>query len=282
MKKIIVVTLVCFSLLACKERVKTDVQVDISSKDSAQIEHDSLAASLDNIDLIESETYPKADNLPLSILTTGVFHGDETSPDMINKGWFGVFQDRERYYVAPTTLSIKKAFDAVFDDDEHDPSKWTGWEVRTSHIDPSLVLISSCPQLKDRQIDVVTLKQMQIPIHEVETFHLNDVTYALFATGEMARDEFNENEIVYSNYKLFLKGKRNGKEITQLLAYTPGFEDTMFEILLVGDIDGDGFPDLILNTTHHYNMYRPTVYLSSFADKDQLLKVVGLHESVGC
>lgn len=280
MKKIILILLVCFSVVACKKTGK----IEEGSTVSAQLAKDSItnSDSVNYIDQISEELYPQSEGLPLFVLSTGVFHGDETSPDMINKGWFGIFRDRGKYYIAPTTLTIRKAYDVVLDDDEHDSSKWTGWEVKTSHIDTSLILISGAPHLSSHEIKTVPLVKDFVEPNAETTFTYNGSSYTLYATGDLKPAEYNKDEMIISKYKLYIKGYKDGKEINQLLASTSTFDDAMFRVLLISDIDNDGFPDLILNTARHYNMYRPTVYLSSFVEKDQLVKVVALHESVGC
>ncbi len=53
-------------------------------------------------------------------------------------------------------------------------------------------------------------------------------------------------------------------------------------VLFAGDLDGDGFPDLIIDTINHYNGSRPTLYLSKPARGNDLLKIMGWHVSVGC
>lgn len=285
MKKIIVLVLACVSLIACKETSKTKNESEFQMAGDALAVKDSIAGSdslLNNMEWIDEELYPKSKDLPLFVLSTGIFHGDETSPEMIHKGWFGIFRDRGRYYIAPTTLSIQKAFDVVLDENEHNSSEWTGWEVKTSHIDTSLVLISSSSRLSSHDIKTIPLEKDFVEPNGKIIFTYNGSSYTLYSTADLVPSEYNKNEMSIRNYKLYLRGYKEGKEINQLLAATSYFDDAMFEILLIGDIDNDGFPDFVLNTTYHYNLYRPTVYLSSFAEKDQLVKVVGLHGSVGC
>ena len=286
MRKIIVLILACVSVVACKESPKTVNESGSLVAADAVVTNDSIADSdsIDSMEWIDEELYPTNKGLPLFALTTGIFHEDETSPEMVHKGWFGIFQDRGKYYIAPTTLTIQKAFDVISDEeaDEHNSSKWTGWEVKTSHIDTSLVLISGSSHLSSHEIKRISLEKDFIDPNSKMTFSYNSSSYTLYTTGNLIPADYNKDEMIVSNYKLYIKGYKDGKEINQLLASAPYFDDTMFEILLVGDIDNDGFPDLVLNTTYHYNLYRPTVYLSSFAEKDQLVKVVGLHGSVGC
>lgn len=53
-------------------------------------------------------------------------------------------------------------------------------------------------------------------------------------------------------------------------------------LLHAGDFDRDGRPDLILDTTDHYNVSRPTLFLSSPARSGEAVREVASHRSVGC
>lgn len=53
-------------------------------------------------------------------------------------------------------------------------------------------------------------------------------------------------------------------------------------LLFAGDLDHDGKLDLIFDTADHYNVSRPTLYLSSPARPDELLHQVAQYQSVGC
>lgn len=53
-------------------------------------------------------------------------------------------------------------------------------------------------------------------------------------------------------------------------------------LVFAGDLDRDGKLDLIFDTTDHYNVARPTLFLSSQAATDELLHQVAQYEAVGC
>lgn len=53
-------------------------------------------------------------------------------------------------------------------------------------------------------------------------------------------------------------------------------------LLFAGDLDRDGELDLLFDTTHHYNISRPTLFLSSQAGPGELLREVATHEATGC
>ena len=58
--------------------------------------------------------------------------------------------------------------------------------------------------------------------------------------------------------------------------------DAMPELLVAGDLDRDGVLDLLLDTTDHYNLSRPTLFLSSQAGPGEFLRQVARFEAVGC
>jgi len=59
-------------------------------------------------------------------------------------------------------------------------------------------------------------------------------------------------------------------------------DDASPGLWFAGDLDRDGRLDLILDTTDHYNLSRPTLYLSTQAASGELAHRVAEHEAVGC
>lgn len=59
-------------------------------------------------------------------------------------------------------------------------------------------------------------------------------------------------------------------------------DDAAPGVLFAGDLDRDGELDLLLDTTSHYNVSRPTLFLSSQAAPGELLGKAAEFESVGC
>ncbi|MFD0724774.1 hypothetical protein [Lysobacter brunescens] len=58
--------------------------------------------------------------------------------------------------------------------------------------------------------------------------------------------------------------------------------DASPHLIFAGDLDRDGRVDLILDTTDHYNLSRPTLFLSGAAGKGELLHAVATHAATGC
>lgn len=83
-----------------------------------------------------------------------------------------------------------------------------------------------------------------------------------------------------TQYRLYIKNLKTGNQ--QLLSAQSNFDDKMIEILFIGDFDGDNLPDFIIDNSRHYNSFAPTFYLSSYAIKNEMVKIVAIHDSVGC
>ncbi len=59
-------------------------------------------------------------------------------------------------------------------------------------------------------------------------------------------------------------------------------DDASPHLIFAGDLDRDGKLDLIFDTTDHYNLSRPVLFLSGAAEGDELLHAVAEHSAVGC
>lgn len=53
-------------------------------------------------------------------------------------------------------------------------------------------------------------------------------------------------------------------------------------LIFAGDLDRDGRLDLIFDTTDHYNVSRPALFLSGAAAEGELVRMVAEYHSVGC
>ena len=58
--------------------------------------------------------------------------------------------------------------------------------------------------------------------------------------------------------------------------------DASPHLIFAGDLDRDGKLDLLFDTTDHYNLSRPVLFLSGAAEGDELLHAVAEHSAVGC
>jgi len=114
------------------------------------------------------------------------------------------------------------------------------------------------------------------------SYQTNNIEYTLSATAD-EYNPLNKDNLFFNpkNYNLFLEKNTNGVITKQLLLFERYFDDQMIQILFIGDIDGDTIPDVLIDSSNHYNQTTPTLYLSKEAKEKEILKIVSLHNSVG-
>jgi hypothetical protein len=219
--------------------------------------------------------YPVDTFYQANLLTTGNFHEEEVVSEELRFDWYGIFKNKEGYYLDSTHIIAKRVYDPVADED----GKTTGWEVKTNNSDTTLLLIANVDGLSKRKIVPAQVSDHLLPGESV-SFTYNGIAYTLYATGNKYA-EGTENARI-TNYRLFISAAKKGIERTQLLVASPQLGDVLPTIRFAGDIDGDDVPDLIIDTSINEDAEMPTLYLSKPAGSTQLLKVMGMHVTVGC
>jgi hypothetical protein len=223
--------------------------------------------------------FPVDSTLPVKVLPVGLFHNDEVPANAGKMQWFGLFKNNAGYHLARTRIKTVRAHDPVLDEDEKTK---TGWEVSATHKDSCLLLIEALPYLADRPIPKTIISENHIYPGDTLSLSYSGVEYKIFATGNKKKAEAEPDWFVVSDYKLYITATINGQLRKSLLVAQPDFDDRMTCVVFGGDIDGDGILDLLIDTSDHYNMGRPTIYLSKPAGKTEVVKPVGVHTSVGC
>lgn len=273
--RIFITLVIALSLFACKSKTNKPPVVIKKKKITAISKKDSI----DKQNEPQITDFPADTIYPARILTSGsVFHEDEVDPHSSKYKWMGIFKTDSGYYIGSTKIKLSRENDAVLDEADQK----TGWSVSPSVKDTAIVLISGLDYLQSRPIISIPFKKQYILPGEHEEFICNDIKYTLYATGTNKAELFKRESYNVSNYKLFIKATINGRGYNQMIVSIATFDDAICTLTFIGDIDGDGRPDIIMDTTNDYNMERTTLYLSEPAEPGQLLKVVGWHAIVGC
>lgn len=263
----------CFSLLviSCTKHEKTAAPEIATNTNPAESQ---LAIS----DTVKPDSlyYPSELDFAAKLITTGNFHSDEIWERVTDEKWMGLFKSRSGYYIKDTKISAKKVHDAIADLDEAD---MTGWEINVTDKDSLLVLVSGLELPRQKVTDIRLDKYVVMP-GEMVKFKYKAVEYTLSATGDKITLE--RDEVIIKNYRLYLSSTKNDVLVRQLLAAWPHIDDQMITILFVGDIDNDGTPDFLIDTSGHYNATIPTLYLSKSAGTNAIVKPVASHTRTGC
>lgn len=274
-----IVWIAALSFAGCRQMGAHETSPATLATDTMHVVQSGTAPNAKSIDE-DPLTFPEEGPYMAHILTTGQFHEDEVSSTAKAEKWHGLFKANGVFYVAPTGINTLKVFDPVLDEDSlHDK---TGWLVETTSKDSCILLVAGVSLPSSNNIEPVLLKQDKIYPGDTVSFNYLGTAYKLYATGTKKKVQNDPLWYDVKNYRLYLEANKEGKQVQTLLAAQPGFDEQMISIMFAGDIDGDNLLDLIIDTSNDYNSFSPTLYLSGQAPKDQLIKLVGRHISVGC
>lgn len=217
--------------------------------------------------------------------TTGIlvypstFHGDEVDMNIKNYELFGIFEDKNKnYFLKKCKINIENVKDEIIDEN----GEKSGKEVKVIGIkDKCLFIIGNITNLSERKINLVQTLSDTFSLYNMKPINFinQNNNISIYSEYESLTNLNGEKEIITSTLKVFIIN--NITHIKQLLYFMP-CNDEGTSIDFIGDIDGDNIPDLILNTSNHYNVYQPTLFLSSFAEKDKIYRIMAFHFSSGC
>lgn len=259
--------------------------VACGAEDSEEIIQDDTATIQDTLQqdsLIEENyvTLPEIDwdkTYDGNILMPGTYHDDEVMEDVEKLVWFGVYRGLANgLEIAEANLKGERVNDGIMDGED----EASGWEISDMNRENAIFYVTGLDYLSAQESEELSLDEYTVYPGQEQDFIFQEGTLTLYAEGES--EKVDDYYTAVSDYKLFASAIIEGEEIEDLLIEYSGFDDSMVSILFVGDIDGDGFPDLLTNNTYHYNVSIPTLYLSRPAKSGYLYKLVASHNSVGC
>lgn len=221
-----------------------------------------LTTSNDTI-RIESESFLPVDfhNDKVSVFIDGIYRGSEPSDfaPMLHEDWYDLYKDEStgNFLLEKAQITIAKEFDECLGDS-------------TTYVQSrdAIAMIKGITP-KDKTVNSFATEITALAPGEKLTFTFDNIEYNLKADG-IYTDENNmyiidgfpaekaHNETV--NYKLYLYTK-DKKQL--LISFPRSNEETYIQILFIGDLDGDGKPDFIFNTSRDYEEKRVTLFLSS-------------------
>ena len=205
----------------------------------------------------------------VQILFPGAYHGDEIAVDSSGI-WWAICTNNEQDILTKVYVKLQAVHDPILDKDE---SQKTGINVAVIGCEDPIVLI--------RNIDGASIRYLEtadLSIHgddpSTDCYSLVEATFNgnVFSIREEQRGT--------TGYHLQLTG--NGKSQTIYSVERTDLESQGWKVLWAGDLDMDGLVDFLLEANHHYNVSEIQVFLSSLADKNELVRKVAMFKSTGC
>lgn len=204
---------------------------------------------------------PAAAGDAAQIVLPGTYHGDELALPPENERWLGLYERADGLSWKWASPNFRPAEDPVLDA----PGQTTGVEVAVPGEQP-LLLVRGVSGLRPGAVTHAPVERQ--PLLPGMAVHLD---------GELSLVASSDDQVAY---RLVLRGPDG---LTQVLVeHSELLDDTVPSLILAGDLDRDGRPDLLLDLSNHYNLSRVTLFLSSSAGAGQWLAPVASLQTTGC
>ena len=210
-------------------------------------------------------------NAGIRIMETGTFHGDEISAET-GEVWLGLFRQGDAFSLLPTVITVSTVNDPIVDDAD----QATGKEVSVHGYETPLFLIRGNGFGQARAVPTVFVGDETIYRSFDRTFEFAGQSYRLNVESEKRSQENSEN-IDETSQLILTAGKHK-----QILYRMKHCDDCSWQINWAGDLDGDHKLDFYLYLNDHYNVVNMRLFLSSHAEKGDLVKEAAVFRLVGC
>ena len=207
----------------------------------------------------------------------GTFHQGEAVARH-GERWLALRVQADDARLDTTRLRVKTVFDELLDAE----GQATGSEVGSDKADVLTYLrgtgLHAGPVVQARIEDTAGDSGLV-----AQTLTLGDKAYRLATRCEVAVPEGG-----FMCEVALIEGERSQTLVRMTARQMEGMTGLMLgdaaspHLIFAGDLDRDGKLDLLFDTTDHYNLSRPVLFLSGAAEGDELLHAVAEHNAVGC
>ncbi len=204
----------------------------------------------------------KLEGEPPQLLLPGPHHGDEV-PLNADGTWWAICGAEGRRELKPATVAVKLVRDPGLDDE----SRATGAEVDVRGCENPIALLRNVPGLKERVLTEGTASPVR-----------KGVSTLRFGKAGLEIRRIREGE---RGFRLELSSE--GRTQT-LFAAEAGFSagSEPWRVAWIGDLDGDGRADVILDARADEDASQMLLFLSGRAAPGTILQLVATFTDVGC
>jgi len=209
----------------------------------------------------------------IDLLQVGSFHGDEVVATT-GESWLALYTGAPSSHLERTEITVATVRDGILDDEK---GTRTGKRVTVLGDKKPLFLLKNAKSLKPGKVTTIfdyTTHSENENVSMVNGFeqkiHAFGGKYLLKVVGVPSSEN---QEIKMSRLVLV----SNGIGQTIRLGASENWK-----LLWAGDLDNDGKLDFYADLSDHYNASMPTLFLSSMAEKGELVKAVAGIRTLGC
>lgn len=242
----------------------------------------SSAKNFGGSELLDEDYYEENPKYEFKMLETGEFHGDEVNAKS-GETWLGFFAENGNLFLRKTKIGVRRVHDAIVDDDN--PKRKTGIKVSVKSKTAPMFLLKNADFLKEGGVKTLfkgvtsheageasEIKRYPTDIRKgfVQNYQIGGKSYTLRVVKVFSKQ-------ANINFALILE-----KEKTKQILHVSREDDYLGTIYWVGDIDRDNKPDFFLSPWIQENVSESSLFLSSKADKKNLVKKVSSLRTTGC
>jgi hypothetical protein len=199
----------------------------------------------------------------IQLWAAGPMHENEVVGKTGEK-WFALYRTENGFELHATKVTVLDSSDGLY-------AKF----VKVDRPFETIILLRGIAGLKEGPVKTVFSGHQFVKPSQYISLQLSSdlrSSYQLYAEGK------EENETI-DDYKIILYSDQQRQTIlNRAKMYLEGSP----ALLWAGDLDRDGKLDLLMDLTDHYNASEPTLFLSSRAAPNELVKRVASHRKIGC
>jgi hypothetical protein len=212
-------------------------------------------------------------NSDISILYVGDYMKGEIDINLMNKEWWGVFEDNKQSFIKKVEIKLEKI----------EPDIQYDWEYRVSvENEKKCIFLLTGLNLSDKTFNHFTTQDV---IRDSEVFTFEFGPYHTFISSEIESLNF-IGDVPRTDYSVFLNYQTQDILKTQELFIFPSYDSSLYlSLIWAGDLDNDGKTDFLINIPTPPNNelgFSSGLFLSSKAASNALIKLVAFHIQRGC
>ena len=212
-------------------------------------------------------------NSDISILYVGDYMKGEIDINLMNKEWWGVFEDNKQSFIKKVEIKLEKI----------EPDIQYDWEYRVSvENEKKCIFLLTGLNLSYKSFNHFTTQDV---IRDSEVFTFEFGPYHTFISSEIESLNF-IGDVPRTDYSVFLNYQTQDILKTQELFIFPSYDSSLYlSLIWAGDLDNDGKTDFLINIPTPPNNeigFSSGLFLSSKAQTNELVKLVAFHIQRGC
>ncbi|MFZ4762200.1 MAG: hypothetical protein ACOYK8_05250 [Alphaproteobacteria bacterium] len=213
----------------------------------------------------------KAEKATIHILQNSIYHQDEVEDVKNGESWIAIIESNGKYTAKQVTISVKTVKDEVIDPEK---GPFTGKEIIS---DPATAFL-----IKGIAIKTGTpIKAYPIDTSSIEGGKSIEIKGGLSTVKLLGKSKIHLKGDGYETNDAYqLIGIVDNQEFTLVAPTT--LDDSFPQLIWAGDLNNDGQPDLLIDTTNHYNVSNPTLFLSKVSKDKITYHKVAERRSTGC